>query len=200
MIVSVIAALVWLAAQTTTAPGKAGPPAARPAGKASPAPPVVLPRVEAAGVSVTYRRLPWNPRMFGVAERGAAAPPVVVGGQTVPSGGYTFDISLAQMDTQVPVTLHGVRLDPGSYVLVVQPSRDGHEMRLQCRRVAPGTKLRPGQVAAVPPGEVVLEDPAAWEPGPETTPVMTASLAPVAGGLRLVFNYGDRRLSLDLRL
>jgi hypothetical protein len=194
---------VLLATAQTNPPAapKAKPPATRASGKATPSTtPVVLPRVEAGGVSVTYRRLPWNPRMFGVAQRGSSAPEVVVDGQTVPAGAYQFDVSLAKVDTQVPVALYGARLDPGSYVLVIQPKRQGREMGLQWRRVAPETKLRPGQFTQIPDGPVVLERPAAWEPGPETTTVMKASLDAVAGGLRLIFDYGDRRLTLDLRL
>jgi hypothetical protein len=198
--VLVVAALLGAAQTTPTAPAKTKPPAAEPAAKATPAPAAPLPHVEAGGVRVTYRRLPWNPTMFGIAERGHAAAPRVVDGETMPSGPYRADVSAAQMDTEVPVTLDGVRLDPGSYVLVVQPSREGRKMGLQWRRVAPGTRLRPGQFTQIPAGDVVLERPASWDPAPEPTPVLKASLLPVAGGLRLVLDYGDRRLSLDLRL
>ena len=138
--------------------------------------------------------------MFAVAERGSAAGPAVVAGQSEPIGAYRFDFSIAQMDTQVALTLEGVRLAPGSYVFVILPSRDGREMRLQCRKVAPGTRLRRGQFTVIPKGEVVLEGPAVWESGRETTPQMKAALVPVADGLRLILDYGDRRLSMDLRL
>jgi hypothetical protein len=200
MTLLVLGVLLTAAQTTPPAAPKAKPPATRSSGKETPSTPVVLPRIEAGGVSVTYRRLPWNPRMFGVAERGSSAPPVVVDGQALRAAAYNFDVSLAKMDTQVPVTLYGARLDPGSYLLIVQPSREGREMRLQWRRVPPQTKLHPGQFTEIPEGPVVLERTAAWGPGPETTPAMKASLDPVPGGLRLVFDYGDRRLTLDLGL
>jgi hypothetical protein len=136
-------------------------------------------------VSVSYLNFPWGEVTFSYIEHGTKGS--YYGERTWP---------FAELDTKVPLTLEGTKMNPGQFALVIIPGEDVKPMTLSVVQFDGPTFVKPGNVfSPAPKGNVVYKKDVSFSTVDALSEHMKIELASTGQGFDLIVNYGNRRLS-----
>jgi hypothetical protein len=136
-------------------------------------------------VSVSYLNFPWGEVTFNYIEKGTKGS--YYGERTWP---------FAQLDSKIPLTFEGTRLNAGQYALVITPGDESKSMSLSIIPFEGSTFLKAGNIfSPAPKATAVYTKDVAFETVGEVADHMKIELAPNAQGFDMVVNYGNRKLT-----
>jgi hypothetical protein len=136
-------------------------------------------------VAVSYLNFPWGEVTFSYIEHGTKG--TYYGERTWP---------FAQLDTKIPLTLEGTKMNPGQFALVIVPGEDVKPMTLSVVQFDGPTFIKPGNVfSPAPKGNVVYKKDVSFSTVDTLSDHMKIDLASTGQGFDLIVNYGNRRLT-----
>ncbi|HEX9136181.1 MAG TPA: hypothetical protein VF905_04445 [Nitrospirota bacterium] len=136
-------------------------------------------------VAVSYLNFPWGEVTFSYIEHGTKG--TYYGERTWP---------FAQLDTKIPLTLEGAKINPGQFALVIIPGEDVKPMTLSVVQFDGPTFIKPGNVfAPAPKGNVIYKKDVSFSTVDALFDHMKIDLASTGQGFDLIVNYGNRRLT-----
>ncbi|MBZ5551772.1 MAG: hypothetical protein LAO21_03550 [Acidobacteriia bacterium] len=136
-------------------------------------------------VAVSYLNFPWGEVTFSYIEHGTKG--TYYGERTWP---------FAQLDTKIPLTFEGTKLNPGQFALVIIPGEDVKPMTLSVVQFDGPTFVKPGNIfSPAPKGNLVYKKDVSFSTVDTVFDHMKIELASTGQGFDLIVNYGNRRLT-----
>jgi len=136
-------------------------------------------------VIVSYLNFPWGETSFNYIEKGTKGS--YYGERTWP---------FAQLDSKIPLTFEGTRLNAGQYALVINPGDETKSMSMSIIPFEGATFLKAGNIfSPTPKATAVYTKDVAFETVGEVVDHMKIAVAPNDQGFDLVVNYGNRKLT-----
>lgn len=135
-------------------------------------------------VTFSYLNLPWGEKSFSYIEHGTKDS--YYGERTWP---------FAQMDTKVPLSIEGTKLEPGQYALIITPGAENKSMTLSVVKFEGATFLKPGNIfAPTPKGTSLYTKDVGFPMVDDLVDHMKIDVPVTKKGFDMVVNYGNRKL------